>query len=404
MVICSLMSMTLMYLLRGGNVLGDIISTIEKETGGKSFKSYKYCHDTVNLSGIEYDDNDKVVWKNYGETERHIFPINVKNRSDLLKNQPSIFTYFLDGSRHTYKVDDISYNKNVYPILAGQIGVGCCKRVNKELENEQFRRRLVIVLPDIANNDEWGARNFFNNLLKKINSNSRAKNHFNIEFDDILTYKRDQDDKLEKKGIAVIQDCMVELEKDAVAELVLQKKLDQDNYLIKDGSLEYKKISDKTENKKNLSDKRIAGYYKYVIGVSKSFNPTKCFVKGGGSNSDIIANLKPFERTPAYMYQSGIAGNVCFAIWYLRLRDAKYTQNVFDGVLKVEKIVISESEQENGIDSELIDHISAHLMNERNPVCYGNDLRWANHIYPVYLTELFVKSKYLSNDLFMQLF
>lgn len=386
------------------NILGDIIGIIEKETDGKSFKSHKYCHDTIDMSGIEYDDNDKIIWKNYGETEQHKNCINLKNRADALSNQKSIFTYFLDGSRHTYKVDDISYNKNVYPVLAGQIGIGCCRRIDKELTKEQFNRKMLIVLPDIAYRDEWGERNFFNSLLKKINVNKRLKDYIKIEFDDILTYKRDQDDKLEKKGIAVIQDYMVELEKDAVADLVLKGKLDQDNYLIKDGSLEYKVVSDKSKNKKNLNDKRIANYYKYVVGVSKSFDPTKCLVKSGGSNSDVIANLNPFERTPAYMYQSKIAGNVYFVIWYLRLRSSKYTNNVFDGVLKVEKLVITESEQEKGLDSELIDHISANLLNERNPVCYGNDIRWANHIYPIYLTELFVKSKYLSNNLFMQLF
>jgi hypothetical protein len=32
---------------------------------------------------------------------------------------------------------------------------------------------------------------------------------------------------------------MIELEKELVAELVREGKLDQDNYLVKDGSLEY---------------------------------------------------------------------------------------------------------------------------------------------------------------------
>ncbi|MFH0938541.1 MAG: hypothetical protein V1899_04565 [Planctomycetota bacterium] len=246
-----------------------------------------------------------------------------------------------------------------------------------------------------------GSRYFFADVVNKINSNNKMKNYFRVQFDSILTYKRDKDDKLEKKGIAVIQDYMVELEKIAVSDLVVKDKLNQDNFLIKDGSLEYKVVSD---NSRNLRNERVANYYKYVIGVSKSFDPTKCLIKGGGTNSDIIANLKPFERTPVYMYQSKIAGNVFFAIWYLRLRDSKYTHNVFDGVVKVEKLVIGDEEQEKGLDSEMIDHISSHLSNERNPVCYGSDTRWANHIYPVYLTESYIKSKYLSNNLFLQLF
>ncbi len=384
--------------------MGDVIKIIEDGTGGKSYRSHKYCHDMTPTAGIDYDDTTSVVWKNYGETVQHTSPVNVKKLADRIAGNESLFTYFLDGSRHTYKVDDISYTNNVYPIIAGQIGVGCCKRVNKELKKEIFKRKLMIVLPDVANNDGWGATVFFDNLLKKVNSSHELRDKYNIQFGEITYYNRNKDDKLEKKGIAVIQDKMMEMEKDTVEDLVLQDKLDQDNYLIKDGSIEYKVVSNKSKNKKNLSDNKIANYYRYVIGVSKSFDPTKCKTKSGSTNSDIIANLKPFERTPAYMYQSEIAGNVCFVIWYLRIRDSRYTQNVFDGVVKIEKLVITPDEEEKGLDSGLIDIISANLMNERNPVCYGNDNRWANHLYPVYLTESFVKSQYLSNDLFMQLF
>ncbi|MGF7060098.1 hypothetical protein [Brassicibacter mesophilus] len=386
--------------------MGEIIKTIEKETYGMSFKSYKYCHDTEERSGIQYDDNTNVEWKEYGETEKHKKPVNLKLEADRRKGLKSIFTYFLDGSRHTYKIDDMSYNKNVYPVLAGQVGVGCCKRENKKLSPELFYRKMVIVLPNIAFRDGWDERVRAADLLKQVNGIPKLCKQFNIQFDDILTYTRDKDDKLEKKGVAVIQDYMVSLEKDIVAELVLGGKLNQDNYLIKDGSIDYQKVSHhKNKNAKNLSDKRIANYYKYVIGVSKSFDPTKCFVKGGGSNSDFIAQLKPFERTPAYMYQSTRAGeDVYFCIWYLRLREARYTQSIFDGVVKIEKLVVKEFEKQNGIPSDEIDNISAFLLNERNPVCYGTDSRWANHIYPVYLTESFVKSKYLSNNMFMKLF
>jgi hypothetical protein len=40
----------------------------------------------------------------------------------------------------------------------------------------------------------------------------------------------------------------------------------------------------------------------------------------------------------------------------------------------------------------LFQHI---IINERNPVCYGSDDRWANHLYPIYLTEKYIKSQYL---------
>jgi hypothetical protein len=97
-------------------------------------------------------------------------------------------------------------------------------------------------------------------------------------------------------------------------------------------------------------------------------------------------------------------GDIKFAVWYIRLRAKEQTRTPFDGILKVEKILVTVEETESGIDSELVDTLSAYLINERNPVCYGSDLRWANHIYPVYLTESYVKSRYLSAESFLHLF
>lgn len=97
-------------------------------------------------------------------------------------------------------------------------------------------------------------------------------------------------------------------------------------------------------------------------------------------------------------------GDVKFAVWYIRIRDKSKTRTAFDGIVKVEKMLITHEENEYGIDSELVDLLSSSIINERNPVCYGSDLRWANHLYPIYLTELYVKSKYLSTESFLNLF
>ncbi len=50
---------------------------------------------------------------------------------------------------------------------------------------------------------------------------------------------------------------------------------------------------------------------------------------------------------------------------------------------KVEKILISDEELEKGFDSDEIDIISANIINERNPTCYGSDIRWANHLFSI---------------------
>jgi hypothetical protein len=57
-----------------------------------------------------------------------------------------------------------------------------------------------------------------------------------------------------------------------------------------------------------------------------------------------------------------------------------------------------------GLDTDDVDMISATLINERCPTCYGSDLRYANHLYPIYLTESYIKSLYLGTDVFLSLF
>ena len=247
--------------------MDSIISIIEKETSGKSFMSHKFCHDTKDFGGIIYDPSQEIVWKAYGETERHKSSIDLTDYSLKRMSYPSIFSFFLDGSRHTYKVDDISYKKNVYPILAGQVGVGCCQRIgNKLIPALPFDRKLVIALPNKAfSSDAWEERDRANSLLMQINKEMSVKNK--PTFSQILIYDTNKDDSYEKKGIACIQDYMVETEKQIVAELVTQGKVNADNYLIKDGSLDYQRVA-KTKNKNaiNLSEKHIANYYQYVVG------------------------------------------------------------------------------------------------------------------------------------------
>lgn len=381
----------------------NISNYIAEETRGKSYKSHKYCFDNYEIPNTKYEDDQKVTVRKIGETAPIEITKNLIEKAKQIQNiSKPLFKYFLDGSRKTYKVDDIAYDKRVYPIIAGQIGVGCCERnEKKELEKKIIEHQKVVVLPDCADKD--GRKNlFFNNLVIKINDLPLLKK-LNIQFDKILSYEDrelKEGEKYENLGIAKIQDQMMENEKKIVARLTYENILNEDSYLIKDGSLEYQKMN--TGDYRDLS--KIKSNYRRVVGVSKSFNPEKCIDNKGKSNAKVIAELKLYHRTPAYMFESTRASSVKFAIWYLRIRDSKFTISPFDGILKVEKILVSDKEQENGLDTEEVDLISANLINERNPVCYGKDSRWANHLYPVYLTETFIKSGYLSNDFFINLF
>lgn len=381
---------------------------IEKETKGKSYHTYKYSYDSLGIPSIDYDDDPNKVmkWKDSGETEILKKPRDLKPYADRLHElgEKPLLKYFLDGSRHVFKVDDIAYNNQVFPVVAGQIGVGCCRRDNKRIYKERFYRELVLALPDKANADGWDDTAYFAATAKKLNDSDELK-RLGLHFSSIIPYSTSKAGqpgvKLDSLAIAVIQDYMIEAEKRMVSELVKDKRLDQDNYLLKDGSLEYKVAKVGREDLRSLQ--KIKHNYQWVIGVSKAFNPEICLDHTGKPNSNYIANLPVFHRTPVARYENNYSGDVQFGVWYIRLRDKKRTQTPFDGVVKVEKIMMDE-EIENGIDTDVIDLISANIINERNPTCYGTDRRWANHLYPVFLTESYVKSKYISAEMFLHLF
>lgn len=380
---------------------------IEQETKGKSYHTFKYSYDSIGLPSIDYDDDSNKVmkWQESGETGSPKTSIDLKHYADKIHElgEAPLLKYFLDGSRHVFKVNDIAYNKQVFPVVAGQIGIGCCKRENKRMQSERFYRELVLALPDKANADGWDDKAFFSAQAQKLNESSELK-CLGLHFSAIIPYSTSKviGSKLDSLAIGVIQDYMIEAEKRMVAELVSEKKLGQDAYLLKDGSLEYKVMNSGREDLRTLQ--KIKHNYNWVVGVSKSFNPESCLDHTGKPNSNYIADLPLYHRTPVARYENTkFLGDVSFGVWYVRLRDKRRTQTPFDGVVKVEKIMMDE-EVENGINSDDIDLISANIINERNPTCYAVDQRWANHLYPVFLTETYVKSKYISTETFLHLF
>ena len=390
--------------------MGKILDYIAKETQGECFTSFKYCYDNITTPTIEYEDSEKhyLNLKDYAEDVHDPKPRDMKTRAEILKNGAPLFKYFLDGSRRVYKVDDIQYDKKVFPIVCGQISVACCCRdMNDDFTFKTFRHIFdksypVICLPVTANGEGVDHSIFFNNLRNKINSIPYILDS-GIQIEKVLYYptKIEGKETLENKGIAKIQDEMVECEKSIVASLVAKRLLNQDNYLIKDGSIQYKPM--KSGDYKELS--RIRNNYRHVIGVSKKFNPNLMKDMKDQSSAGQIARLPLYHRTPAFLWSPGEEwGNVNFAIWYVRLRNRDVTSSPYAGIVKVEKMLMTGHEAENGLSTDEIDTITANLINERNPVCYGSDPRWANHIYPVYMTECFCKSRFKSDYYFLNLF
>jgi len=377
-----------------------ILNLLEEETGGKCYTSYQYCFDATKNPSIRYEENQdyKLDPKRQGETDNIKTIKCLSDKAFQIEGKP-LFKYFLDGSRRVYKVDDIEINKKVFPIIGGQIGVACCERKSPStFKQAVLEHNLVIALPNEADKDGRNSENFFASMAKKINSLPKIKK-FNLNFSKVLSYrssKLEENEKYEDRGTARVQDEMIESEKRIVNELAKKHLLNPDSYLLKDGSLQYQKtgIGDFRELSKFKSN------YQCVVGVSKSFNPAP---DGETKNASVIAKLPLYYRTPAFRYYVERTQH-WFSGWYVRIRETIYTESPFSGILKIEKALVSEREFDEGLNSDEVDLITANIINERNPVAYGSDIRWANHLYPVYLTEQCVKSQYISDLHFLNLF
>ena len=267
-----------------------LMDVIASETCGKIYRTGKYGLDNSELN--EYSS----VWEKSAESSPRSKYVNLLPLSKKLASSgEQILTYFLDGSRRVFKAGEIAYEHSggrrvIYPIIAGQVSTGCCRRTNKRLFPEISKYEIVAALPDIADPD--GIPGFFPNVAAKLTLSPLMK-RVKLEVSAVLTYSTAKDFRntsYDDKGTAAIQSRMIEGEKSITEALI--KKLNHKNYLVKDGSLEYRKKSQlPTQN------------YRWVIGLSKSFNPSACFYHGK-ENPGYIADLPEGHRTEAACFSN----------------------------------------------------------------------------------------------------
>lgn len=334
----------------------------------------------------------------YAETD----PDSKNSYVDLIPeiSGDSPFVYFMDGSRMVWKIAELSYGGKIWPIVAGQIGVACCKRIDKKIKADGASRiyKTLLSIPQticgLSANDSYNKQRLED---CKRGINERLGWGGRNPIDDVLTYADTDDDKT-NLAISRIQALMVATEKQMIFELAEAGKLSDGEYLVKDGSLEYR---DDVISKLKWRD--LEGRLQYVVGVSKSFNADLFEVKVKSqkqSAASFISRLKPNQRTQAFCYElEGGRSEVKFAVWYVRIRDQKLGHSAFDGVVKVEMQLIGK-EKKLGKSTLEINRISEALIRERTPVCYGSDSRWANHIYPVFMTEKYLKSGFYPGHVF----
>ncbi|MDR2130622.1 MAG: hypothetical protein LBP56_05570 [Odoribacteraceae bacterium] len=402
--------------------MGKILDYIQQSSNGKfqCYKTKKLPLDANDNDTIAYNYDDNTVVQTtksiFAETDRsRRSTVSLKNLLKENTTPPPIFRYFLDGSRHTYKVDDIAIGKKIFPIVAGQIIVGCCERKGRDIfKKYDLYSKIVLSMPDDFDDDD-GGENFCRSYCESLNTEIGRLPFIKergITIDKLLLYKTDGNtgdkdkDNYKNRAVAQIQNEMVDEEQLLVAQLCKDNRLNDESWLIKDGSLEY------NPSFSNLGFdvvqwNNLRANYQRVVGVSKTFDPELLPDYEGNRLSQTIANLKPFERTKVYRYETQHKGGSAFyAVWYLRLRGGKeesrnFRETNFSDVVKCEMVLLQEDKP---IETDMINVISANLIREAYPVCFGSDIRWANHLYPVFLTESFCKSHYINSNVILNLF
>lgn len=305
------------------------------------------------------------------------------------------FSYFMDGSRRTYKIGDMVLDgKKIYPVVVAQVRAGCTERdVRKKLHaHGEVARKNLLLLSDKMNEVD------FAEIRQRILKTQMAQAlHL-----DVVKYRFDptKDGVPVNAAIAKANTMMHDMEIDILGNMVNSGSLEPDRMLIVDGPLQF--------IRQDTGKPEFADMFYNVVGVSKSFDPmlpTSSKTRRGGAQIGAeLLKLEYGERTPVFLKEN--SRHRKFGCWYLRIRPRNRVSNPLEGIIKIEKMATIDDLDEDsyGIETSIVDNISLWLLNEGSPTCYGRDERWASHLYPVYLTETLIKSSFESDLVFINNF
>lgn len=337
------------------------------------------------------DEGDEI--KEIGEPFEKPDKSKKKRKIDLANEDRTYsgFSYFMDGSRRTYKIGDMVLDgRKICPVVIAQVRAGCTERDDKKKlhTHESIQRKNLLLLSDKMNDVD------FMEIRQRIMKTQIAKS-LNL---DVVKYHFDpaKDNAPVNAAIAKANTMMHDMEIDILSHMVHSDVLKPDRMLIVDGPLQF--------IRQDTGKAEFADLFYNVVGVSKSFDPmlpTSNKAKRGGVQIGAeLLKLEYGERTPVFLKEN--SRHRKYGCWYLRIRPMNKVSNPLEGIIKVEKMAVAE--EEDGLDTAAVDNISLSLLNEGSPTCYGRDQRWASHLYPVYLTETLIKSSFESDLVFINNF
>ena len=147
----------------------------------------------------------------------------------------SNFSFFMDGSRRTYKIGDIVIDggKKIYPVVIAQIRAGCTERDGaKKLHSHQtILRKNLLLLSDKINTVD------FKEIQQRLMRTAVAKEMF-LE---VVSYRFESEKHNipVNAAIAKANSMMHDMEIEILSNMVKSGSLDTDRMLIVDGPLQF---------------------------------------------------------------------------------------------------------------------------------------------------------------------
>lgn len=361
----------------------------------KQYNPKTYPVSNINMQFLDDEYQDSNIRQNElrrtkAERTHHSLEevLNASENNNISFSRNSTYVnYFLDGTRRAYYLCDMATSDGtIVPIIAGQISSAILKRnrTDGKLELHKYIHRGLLLIPKGGGGLNEGDAD---EIKSEVEKNFSKYNLF-VEFVTMRNKETPQNNFLAKLNME-----MQNLEVKFLEEMTNDQEVNQSNMIIVDGALQFQNI--KREKIGNL---------RYAVGLSKNFNLHLTNVIGKTKEiGTLLVNLSNVgDRTVAYSLQMD-NGNK-YAFWYLRLRPKQYLNYPFAGIVKVEKALVTEAEKEDGLETDEIDNLSRCLLLETTVCSYGNDPRWASHIYPIYLTEQIQKNKFINDLIFKSFF
>jgi len=321
------------------------------------------------------DRNDTIV-ESFAEKEKPNFVY--KQLPVITRSQNHLFRHFIDGSVQTYVLGTgIEQDRN-FPIVSAQIGAAALHRKENGLMCKAIvKQKILLLLPFKLISDRTRDK-----IINTANQSADGRLEIldTTAKDDDLGEMNEIEDPTSRATV-MAKSQMRALEREIANEVC---KDSEESFII-DGTIR-------------------AGSFgwgqavpKSSVAISKSFTQRPVFEVFGKEVQmrnlpRLLAGLKYENRTPAFFTSKG---KVIF--WYLRMRAQGQVDYPLMGVIKVEIPAKTPGEK---IASEIIDQISSCLLAERTVAPHGADSRWHAHLYPVFVTEQYLKNIFYTRETF----